>query len=55
MELEEDDDLQAWCSKCEDIRLKDGGWNDENMKYANIKLVCEKCYFEMKDNNLEKG
>ena len=55
MELDEDDDLEAWCSECEEIRLKDGGWNDENMKYSNIKLVCEKCYFEMKDNNLEKG
>ena len=34
MEIEEDDDLQAWCDKCEIERLKTDGWNDESMEYA---------------------
>ena len=51
MYLQEDDDLSAWCNKCEEIRIKDNGWNDENMETAKIKLVCENCYFEIKEFN----
>lgn len=52
MELYEDDDFQAWCSECEIVRQKTDGWNDESMAFANIKVVCEKCYFEMKAVNV---
>lgn len=52
MELLEDDDFQAWCDECETIRQKEGEWNDISMAFAGIKLVCEKCYFEMKELNL---
>lgn len=51
MELDEDDDLQAWCDECEKIRLENNGWNDETMEFAKIKLVCEDCYFEIKKLN----
>jgi hypothetical protein len=52
MELEEDDDFQAWCSECEVVRQNNDGWNEVSMQYADIKLVCEKCYFEFKQINL---
>ncbi|QJX48464.1 hypothetical protein HMJ29_16695 [Hymenobacter taeanensis] len=52
MELEEDDDFQAWCDKCEQVRQKEGGWNDNSMAFADIRLVCESCYFEIKELNL---
>jgi len=52
MELSEDDDFQAWCSECEIVRRKEDGWNDKSMAFAEIKVVCEKCYFEMKELNL---
>lgn len=52
MELEEGDDFQAWCSECESVRQKNDGWNEISMSYAEIKLVCEKCYFEFKQINL---
>jgi len=52
MELDEDDDLQAWCDKCEVVRQQENGWNDASMAFAQIKLVCEECYFEMKEINL---
>jgi len=52
MELSEDDDFQAWCDECEAVRQKEGEWNDISMAFAEIKLVCEKCYFEMKAFNL---
>ena len=52
MELGEDDNFQAWCDTCEIERQKEGEWNDKSMAFADIKLVCEKCYFEMKELNL---
>jgi len=52
MELLEDDDLQAWCNECEIVRQQEGEWNERSMAFADIKLVCEKCYFEMKELNL---
>lgn len=55
MEFEyKDDDFQAWCDKCEKIRIENDGWNEKSMEFANIKLVCEKCYFEMKETNAFK-
>lgn len=51
MEIDEDEDLQAWCDSCEKEWQKAGEWNDENMKIANIKVICEACYFEMKKAN----
>lgn len=54
MELDKDDDFQAWCSECEKERLKTDGWNDESMEFAKIKLVCERCYFGIKEFNLDE-
>ena len=54
MPLEEDEDLQAWCDECEKVRTKHDGWNDESMEFAKIKLVCEQCYFEIKEFNTKK-
>ena len=51
MGLDDDDDLQAWCNACEEVRIEHDGWNDESMKFADIKLVCEKCYFKFKAIN----
>jgi hypothetical protein len=51
MELEEDDDFQAWCDECEKVRAEHGEWNEESESFAQIKLVCENCYFELKAFN----
>lgn len=51
MELEEDDDFQAWCNECEKVRIEYDGWDEESEKFAQIKLVCENCYFELKEFN----
>lgn len=53
MEFEDDDDdFQAWCDACEKVRLKNDGWNAKAMKYAATKVVCERCYFEIKETNI---
>lgn len=54
MQLDEEDDFQAWCDECEKVRVKYDGWNDESMKFASIKLICERCYFEIKEFNLNE-
>ena len=51
MELHQEDDFQTWCSECEKERIKTDGWNDESMEFAKISLVCERCYFEIKEIN----
>lgn len=51
MDLEEDDDFQAWCDDCEKIRIEYDGWNEESEKFTVITLVCENCYFDLKDFN----
>jgi hypothetical protein len=52
MELDDEDDFAAWCNRCEIERQKEDGWNDTSEAFASIKLVCEGCYFEMKELNL---
>lgn len=52
MELEEEDSFQAWCTACEEVRQQEDEWNEISMAFADIKLVCEKCYFDMKEVNL---
>lgn len=51
MELEEEDDFQAWCDECEKVRAEYGEWNEESENFAQIRLVCENCYFELKKFN----
>lgn len=51
MDLDDEDDFAAWCNECENHRIKYGGWDEESEKFAKIKLVCEECYFELKEFN----
>lgn len=53
MELPEEDDFQAWCNECEMVRKREGEWNENSEAFAQIKLVCEDCYFAMKTLNLQ--
>jgi hypothetical protein len=52
--MELDKDFQAWCSECEKERIKTDGWTDKSMEFAKIKLVCERCYFDIKELNLNE-
>lgn len=48
MRLAKDDDFQAWCTVCDLELEKAKDWTDEMLKFADIKLVCEECYFDIK-------
>jgi len=47
-EEEEDDDLAAWCSACDEVLMREGEWNDVSEAHADIKLVCEFCFADIK-------
>jgi len=47
----ESEELNAWCKKCDKILNETGMWNNESEKYANIQLVCDKCFFKLKKEN----
>jgi hypothetical protein len=49
--IEAEDDHQAWCNECEKIRLIEGEWTDKAIAVADIKVVCDQCYFEIKERN----
>jgi hypothetical protein len=42
----------AWCSTCEEVRIREGGinaaWNERSEKFANIKLLCGACYDQLR-------
>jgi hypothetical protein len=52
--IDDDDDYEAWCNECEKVRLKEDGWNDKSMGFADIKVICDECYFEIKKRNKEE-
>ena len=46
------EEFRAWCNRCEEVRESEGEWNDASEGYAKIKMVCHKCFFEMKRINM---
>jgi hypothetical protein len=47
----ENGELNAWCDECDKILMEQGEWNDISEGFAQIKLVCDICFFEMKRLN----
>jgi hypothetical protein len=47
-EDEGDDDLAAWCSACDEVLMREGEWNEVSEAHADIKLVCEFCFADIK-------
>ena len=43
----------AWCSKCEEVVAKSGGWDEESEKFAGVSLLCGSCYDEAKELNFD--
>jgi hypothetical protein len=48
---EDDPFPDAWCYECEQRRMVDGEWNDENEAFAGIMLICAGCYQRAKKLN----
>ena len=41
----------AWCDRCESVRLREGGWTEASEKLAGITLACGTCYDIIEENN----
>ena len=50
---ENPDDLcpDAWCDECEKVLDHEGEWNDKSEKFADIRLLCSKCYEDTRERN----
>jgi hypothetical protein len=46
-----DNDLEAWCDKCEKILQEEGGWTERAIEYANLRVCCEFCFEKIKNLN----
>ena len=44
-------DLQAWCDACESAFIREGYSTLEFAKFADIVIVCDLCYWEIKARN----
>jgi hypothetical protein len=43
----------AWCAECDAYLEQHGGeWNEETEEFAQIKLICDLCYDEIRRRNL---
>ena len=43
-----DGELNAWCDECDKILMKEGEWNEKSETFAQIQLICDECFFQMK-------
>lgn len=42
------EDSCGWCQACEDVRVAEGGWNDQSEGYARIRLICSECFEDIR-------
>jgi len=42
------DDPLAWCNDCEQMYLSEQGWTDALKEFADLKVVCDACYANLK-------
>jgi len=49
--IEQEDGYQGWCDECEKVRVQEGEWNEVSEGFANIKMICSHCFFEIKRRN----
>ncbi|WP_223786819.1 DUF6882 domain-containing protein [Marinicella meishanensis] len=50
---ENPDDLcpDAWCDECDKVLDAEGGWTGKFEKFADIKVLCSRCYEDVRDRN----
>ena len=45
-------DLQAWCDACEQFFLREGDRTPAFIEFADIAIVCDLCYLEIKARHI---
>jgi hypothetical protein len=41
----------AWCSACEEVFVREDGWNDRSVEFAKISVLCPGCYEDSRHRN----
>ena len=41
----------AWCDACDEVLLREGEWNDISEGFAQVMLICEGCFEEIRGRN----
>jgi len=41
----------AWCDRCEEVRLREGGWTEGSESFADVGLACGACYDAIEARN----
>ena len=41
----------GWCQKCEHERIRCGGWTDESEAFAEVTMICERCFEKFRERN----
>ena len=41
----------AWCGECDDLMMKKGHWTAKAEKFAQITVVCHRCYANIRRRN----
>ncbi len=44
-------DYQGWCNACEELYLQELDLTEKFKEFNGMSVVCEKCYFEIRDNH----
>jgi hypothetical protein len=48
----EDSYPDAWCGRCGEVRIREGGeWNDASEAFAKVTLLCHHCYEAARQRN----
>ncbi len=47
------DDPLAWCNECEERYAQEKEWNEAFKKFADLKVVCDVCYAQLKELHSE--
>ena len=47
-----DNDLEAWCDKCENVFNISGGWADSATEFADFRPCCVGCFIALKNRML---
>ncbi len=43
-----ENDLEAWCDKCDKILNEEGSWNDRAVTFADLRPCCVGCFIVIK-------
>jgi hypothetical protein len=44
----------AWCDECHKALLEEGEWNERSEGFVEIMAICEGCFEEIKERNINK-